>query len=262
MGLGAEILTGRVVNPGAVFTAVTPGTGDNFTVRNYQFQAAAYLETLWAMEGTAGEVRVRSPRMHDNVQGLRLNVQAATPQPLLPDETEQTLYPQDTLIVEMTGGAAETDVVSLLNWYADVPGVDARLHTWDEIRPRIKNVLSVETGHSTGATVGDYGGGLAINANFDLFKANTDYALLGYVSSVSVCSVGYRGPDTGNLRIGGPGTTQRIETRDWFIELSKGTGRPFIPIFNSANKAGTTIDLVHTAAATAVTVSHILAELS
>lgn len=261
MGLGAEIITGRVVNPGAAFTAVTPATGDNFTIRNYQFQAAAYLETLWAMEGTAGTVRIRSPRMHDNVQGLRINVPAATPQPLLPYEVEQRLYPQDTLIVEMTGGAAETDVVSLLNWYADVPGVDARLHSWDEIRPRVKNILTVETAHTTAAGLGDYGGGLAVNANFDLLKANTDYAILGYVTSVAVCSVGYRGPDTGNLRIGGPGTTQRIETRDWFVELSRSTGRPYIPVVNSANKAGTTIDLVHTAAATAVTVDTILAEL-
>lgn len=261
MGLGAEIITGRVTNPGAVFTAVTPATGDNFTVRNYQFQAAAYVETLWGLEGTAGTVRVRSPRMHDNVQGLRANVTAGTPQPLLPYEVEQPLYPQDTLIVEMTGGAAETDVVSLLNWYADVPGVDARLHTWDEIKPRIKNILTIETAHNTGATLGDYGGGVAINSSFDLLKANTDYAILGYLTSVSVCSVGYRGPDTGNLRIGGPGSNQRIESRDWFVELSRSSGRPFIPVINSANKAGTTIDLVHNAGAVAVTVDSIVAEL-
>lgn len=261
MGLGAEIITGRVVNPGATITAVTVATGDSLTVRNGPAERRTILDDLWALGATAGVARVRSPRLHDNVQGLRARYLAATPQPLLPFEPEQRLYPQDALIVELSGGAAETDVASLLLWYEDVPGVNARLAAWEEISPRIRNLLTVETNHTTGATAGDYGGGLAINANFDLLKANVDYAVLGYNTDVAVCSVGYRGPDTGNLRVGGPGTTQRIESRDWFVEMARVTGRPYIPIINAANKSATTIDLVHTATAAAVNVTTILAEL-
>lgn len=261
MGMAAEIISGRVTNPGAAFTPITLDTGDSLTVRAVPQDSAAYLDDVWALGATAGIVRIRSPRMHDNVQGQRMRYTAATPTPLQPFEASERLYPQDVLIVEETGGAAEVDVVSMLLWYGNVPGIDARLVNYSEVDPRIKNILTVETTHATGATVGDYGGALAINANIDLLKANTDYAILGYLTDVNVCSVGYRGPDTGNVRIGGPGTTLRHETRDWFVKLSQRTGRPYVPIINSANKAGTTIDLVHTAAAAAVNVTTILAEL-
>jgi hypothetical protein len=262
MGTAFEVIHGRVVNPGVGLPVATaPATGDSFAVRSFNFDAGANLENLWAMAATGGVVRVRSPRMADNVQGLRLGNLAATPQPLLPYEIDERLYPQDVLALEMNGGAAETDVMALLLYYQDLPGVAARLAMWEEIKPRVKNILTVETTHATGATLGDYGGGVALNSSFDLLKANVDYALLGYLTSVPVCSVGYRSSDTGNLRVGGPGTTQRVETRDWFVELSRAEGRPHIPILNAANKQSTIVDLVHTAAATAVVVQSILAEL-
>ena len=257
-----EIITGRAVNPGATLTAVTFGTGDSGAVRNFDTGAArGYLRNMWAQEATAGTVRIRSPRIHDNVQGIRARVVAADPRPLLPYPLAQPLYPQDVLTLEIAGGAAETDVMSALIYYDNVPGVNARLATWDQISPRIVNLVTVETNHTTGATAGDYGGSLAINANFDLLKANTDYAILGYETDVSVCSVGYRSPDFGNLRIGGPGTSQRDETRMWFTWLDQQFAPPAIPIFNAANKGGTFVDLVATQTATAVNVNTVLAEL-
>lgn len=262
MGLGFEIVTGRVTNPGATFTALTPGTGDSFTVRNAALQSVVMLENCWTLGAAATTLRVRSPRLHDNVQGLRVKAPAADPRPRLPYKFAQRLVPQDALILEMTGGGAETDMASVLIHYMDLPGVQARLHTFDEIQARIVEYVTVETAHTTGATVGDYGGGVALNASFDLLKANTDYALVGYLCDTSVLSVGWRGPDTGNLRVGGPGIAQAVETREWFIWNSERDGRPYIPVINSANKAGTTVDLVHNAAGTSVVVQSIFAELS
>lgn len=261
MGLAAEVITGKVVNASSTFTALTMATGDSLSIRSFEFSQGAVLENVWAQGATAGLVRVRSPRLADNVQGIRVGYLAATPHPLLPEIVSQRLYPQDVLVAEATGGASETDVVSLMNWYADLPGASARLRSWDEVAPMIVQTLTVETQHTTGGTAGDWGGGLAINANFDLLKANVDYAILGYLTSAAVCSVGYRGPDTGNLRTGGPGTTTRIETRDWFVDLARQTGRPHIPIINAANKGSTTIDLASNATSAAVVVQTILAEL-
>jgi len=262
MGVGMEIISGRVTNPGATITALTPNTGDSFSVKSFPFDAGAWLENVWALSATAGIVRIRSPRLHDNVQGIRSRVLAATNRALLPDAIAQRLYPQDTLIFEQSGGGAETDSASFLVWYANLPGVDARLAQWSEIAPRIQNIVNVETNHTTGATLGDYSGGLALNANFDLLEANVDYAILGYETDVQVTSVGWRGPDTGNLRVGGPGTAERLETRDWFQQASILSGRPHIPIINAANRAATTIDLVHNTNAVAVNVTTILAQLS
>ena len=256
-----EILTGRVVNPGAVITPVTLATGDSLAVRSFPMTNIAYLDNFWALGTTPGVMRVRSPRIHDNVQGIRAGYTTLAPQPALPVPIFQPLYPQDVLIAEMSGGAAETDIMSMLVYYRDLPGVNARLYRWEELKGRVANILTVETQHTTGATIGDYGGALAINANFDLLQANVDYAILGYDTSVSVQAVGYRGPDFGNLRVGGPGTTQRLETRDWFMELDLWHDDPYIPVINAANKGSTFVDVVHNAAAVSVTVQTVLAQL-
>lgn len=262
MGACLEVISGRVTNPGAVFTTLTPNTGDSFAVRNFDAPGAASFIDYWALGATAGIARVRSPRLHDNVQGLRSKYLAATPQPLLPDWAQQSLYAQDTLILEQTGGAAETDGFSILNYYSDLPGANARLFDWPVIENRIRNLLTNEVTITTGATLLDYGGSAAINSSFDLLKANTDYAVLGYLTDTSVSTVGLRGPDTSNFRVGGPGTNARFETRDWFIRMSDRNKLPLIPVFNSANKAGTLIDVAHNVAAATVVIEFILAELA
>lgn len=257
-----EILTGRATNPGAAFTVFTMATGDSLSIRSFNMADLAYVDNIWAMGATAGIVRIRSPRLHDNVQGVRVGYTAAAPQPLIGYEVMQRLFAQDVLIGEITGGGAEVDMATILVYYRNLPGVAARLVTWEEVQARVTNLVTVETQHTTGATAGDYGGALALNANFDLLQANVDYVLLGYDTSIPVCSVGYRGVDTGNLRIGGPGTTQRLETRSWFLEMDKRHADPFLPIINAANKGATFVDIAHTATATPVVVQSIFAQLT
>lgn len=261
MGIALEVVSGRVVNPGATITALTADSNDSFVVRNFSDGNNAWTISAWASSATAGILRIRSPRWHDNVQGFRARVLAATTTPLWHLGAKQKLYAQDALIVEQSGGGAESDCASYLNFYENLPGADGRFFTWDQIVGRIKNVLAIETTHATGAVLGDYSGGVAINNNFDLLKANTDYAILGAYTDVQVCTIGYRGPDTGNIRAGVPATTNRIENREWFKELSKATGLPTIPVFNSANKGGTIVDLVHTTNAVTVNVTTLVAEL-
>ena len=262
MGKALEIIAGRALNPGAGGAAATPGTGDTFNVRSFPTTSRAYLENVFRNGVTAGFVRVRSPRMHDNVQGLRFTPSAGDRNGLVPDGLRQALYPQDALTVEISGGAAETDTLGLLLHYDDVPGMDARLATYDQLAPRIANLHTIEVATAAGATAGDWGAGTALNATFDLLKANTDYAIFGYTTSANVSLVGLRGPDTGNVRTGGPGVTQEIETRDWFLSLSKAIGGPAIPVINSANKGATLVFAADVAANTAVTVDFIAAELA
>jgi hypothetical protein len=237
-------------------------TGDSSTVRSFEFSAGAFLEDAWAQSATAGVLRVRSGRLHDNLQGIRLGVLAATPAPMIADVLSQKLYPQDTLTIDQTGGGAETDAGALLIVYNDLPGVDANLKSWAEVQSLIVNLVSIETQHTTGSTAGDYGGAAAINSFEQTLKANTNYAVLGYTVSAAVCTVGYRGSDFGNLRIGAPGTTTRQETRDWFVRKSQERGEPWIPVFNSANQGNVFVDLASTATGATVNVHTMLAQLS
>lgn len=261
MGRAIEIISGTVTNPSTTLTAWTMNSGDSNQVRNFALQSQAHLEDAWGQGATAGLLEIKSPKLHDNVQGLLLRVAAATPQPLLPDEMRQLLYPQDTLTILQSGEASGVDAGSLLVAYDDLPGANARLYTWSQIMPQIKQYLTVQTNHTSAATAGIYGGSVAINSVTDLLKANTDYALLGYSVSAAVCSVGWRSPDFSNYRIGGPGTTQIIETRDYFLRKSLVSGDAWIPVFNSANKGSTFVDLTATATSTAFSVWTYLAQI-
>lgn len=259
-----NLITGRVTNPGAALTALTPNTGDSFTVKNFDTNSnKAHLESMWAFGGTAGVVRVFSPLMHDDAQGLRLRWTASDPSELLPDELAQVLFAQDNLNVQMSGGGAEVDTLAMLILYDDIAGAQTqRLYTYDQIAPRIQHYLGIECNLTTGATAGQYGGAQAINANFDVLKANTDYAVLGYQCDNNALAVGITGPDTSNFRVGGPVSTRHEITAGWFIDLAKKSGKPAIPVFNSANKANTIVDIVDTAIAASRNISFICAQLS
>lgn len=261
MGVAFEVITGRVDNTAGTLTEVTPGNADSFAVRSFPFEAGAWLEGLWAQSVAAQVVRVRSPRLHDNVQGIRYRTIADTPRNFLSDWSRQRLFPQDELVVETASGGADTTTAALLIYYADLPGISARLTTWEQIEPMIENLLTVEVDVAAAATVGDWSAGTALTNFTDLLKRNVDYAILGYQTEENVAAIGIRGSDTGNLRVGGPGTTEAIETRDWFVSLTRRMGTPHIPIVNAANKDNTLIFQAENAAGAQNDLQLSLAEL-
>ena len=256
-----EVVTGRVTNPGAAFAALTVNTGQSFSVRDFPETSQAVLEGIWTQQATAGAVRVRSPRMHDDVQGIALQTQTS-PRNLFGDELEARLYPNDPLRFDMTGGAAEVDSAALLVYYRDLGGVTARLEMWESIKPRIVDIIGQIVAVAGPATSGDWSAGTAINATNDNLKADTDYAVLGYEVGSECLAVAVAGTDTGNLKVGGPGALEAIETRDWFVSMAKSHGTPHIPVINSNNRAGTLVHVARITAAGTVQVSLILARLA
>jgi hypothetical protein len=244
MGKGMQVVSGFVTAPSTTFTAWTMGSGDSLSVRNTPEGNPIHLLNMWADNQAAGFLRVRSALLHDNVIGITAGILASEVQPLMPMGLGQILKPQDLLTVEQTGSATASDIESgsLLVYYDELPGADARLATYDQIRNRIESYMYVTNTLASG-TAGGYSGEEAINAEVDQWKANRDYALLGYLNGVECCTLGWRGPDTSNLRVGGPGTeTFRDITGNWFVTLSMATGKACIPIINAANKAATLID--------------------
>lgn len=256
MGVGLEVIGGNVTNPSSTFTAWTMNTGNSNQVRSAAINAPVKLISGWGFNATTGTLRVRSPRLHDFQQGIRMRVLSNYSGPLYPSEEtydfSQTLIPQDTLTIEQTGGAAEIDTGALLIYYANIPGINGRFIGAGDVSKFGQNIIGQEVSVTTTAT-GNWSGQVAINSSFDNFKANTDYALLGALSDTRVTSIRVQGVDTGNLGVGIPGEpTLRGTFSNWFQRLSDATGFNLVPVFNSANKVGILVDAAAPTVVTAV----------
>lgn len=263
MGAALDLITGRVTAPSTTLTALTMSAGDTLTVRNAPIDSSVRLLQAWADNQGAGTLRIRSPRIHDNVEGIRLDVSVSEVKPLLPRRLIQPLVPQDTLIAELSGSATAGDIESaaLLLYYANLPGISGRFIDPPALLANMVNLVTVENTLALG-TGGGYTGEEALTAEFDQLKANTDYALIGYLVDDECAAVTWRGSDTGNLRVGGPGDNlARDLTRSWFYDLSMDYQLPLIPVFNSANKDAILLDGVQDENGTDVTVTSIFAQL-
>jgi hypothetical protein len=264
MGAGLEVIAGQATAPGATFTALTMNAGNSLTVRNAPFTADVRLIEMWAKNQAAGVFRIRSPKLHDNVQGIRVRNPAAAAVEMLPWYTFQKLVPQDNLIAEITGSAVggQFEQGAALIYYSELPGQAARLTTIADVQKRGVNIFTQESTITPGAG-GGYSGGQALNANFDLMKANTDYALLGYRVDVRCSVVRWTGIDTGNLGVGGPGEPSISDvTENWFAMLSQNQNLPLIPVFNSANKFGISTDIMQDQAGAVVVLTSLMVEMA
>ena len=239
-----EIVGGFVTAPSTTLTALTMMSGNTLQVRNTGLDKPISLIAAWARNQTAGVLRIRSPLLHDNVQGMRFGAAANAPRNLIPVPGKQALEPQDTLIVELSGSATAGDIEQafLINYYDDLPGVEGRFLTAAEfyelncVLVTIENTLALGTG-------GGWSGEEALNAEYNLLRANTDYALLGYTLSANCGAVRWRGTDIGNLGVGGPGDSVNTnDTARWFVSLAEATGMAMIPVINSANLSSVLID--------------------
>lgn len=242
-----EVVAGFATNPGATLTTLTASTNTSFTVRGTDTTKNTWLATAFAFNASAGELVIKSPRMHDNVQGIRNRVTAAFTAPLFNTPNDpmqpQRMYAQDNVTVQISGGAAEVDCGALVFIYEDLAGVSGRFIDVPTLRKQGVNLVTVEVTVTAVAT-GNFGGAVAVNSTFDTLIANTDYALIGGMSDTRGTAVGITGVDFGNLRVGFPAEpTIRDVTNNWFIGMAQNTGIPTIPVFNSANKAATTVDV-------------------
>jgi hypothetical protein len=263
-----DTVTGFATAPGATFTAWTMATGDTLAVRAAMPNSNIWLIGAWAFNQVAGVMRVRSPRMHDNVQGIRMRTPASIVFNKIPTRdisgAAQKLFTQDTLIVEHTGSAVagQIETGSLLIWYDDVPGLAGRFIDQPTLRKNGVNIMGQEVSITTG-TAGGYSGGVAVNSTIDNFKANTDYALVGGVVDTRVASLAVRGVDSANLRVAFPGEpTFSDETGNWFANLSAATAIAMIPVFNSQNKGAIIVDAVGNQAAITTVATLFFVELA
>jgi hypothetical protein len=247
MGRALEVIAGFATNPSTTLTTITMSSGQSAVVRGTDASKASWLMSVWAFCATAGAVRITSPRLHDQAQGMRWQQPANAVLPRYPSPFGaafgQRLYAQDNLTLQVSGGGSELDCMALLIGYEDLAGVSGRFIDVPTLRNKGINALTAEVTVTAGSA-GSFAGGVAINSSFDTLIANTDYAILGGISNTRGCVARVSGVDFGNLGVGFPcEPLSQDRTMNFFEQLSFAYQGAWIPTFNSANKAATTIDV-------------------
>ena len=255
-----DTILAQVTNSAAVIAA-TVAAGDTLTVRNFQAPSEGLLEGITVKGGQATTVRILSPYFHDTTRGITYITAQAPTERTIPRQAPQRLVAQDVLQLQGNSGAANSSIFALHNYYTDLGASGARLHSWGDIAGLIAEIKPVEVDCTASATIGAWSD-TAVTATENLLKANTDYAVLGYMLDVAVGVIAIKGQDTGNLRCGAPGSVLTDTSSEYFIRQTEETGRPHIPVINAANVNNTVVSVADNAASTAVRVQLILAELS
>src|ERR1700681_4882559 len=88
-GPAIDTITSQGTAIGAALVATTIAPGDSFQFKNANLTSKVWLLNMWTHNLVAGMVRVRSPKLHDNVEAIRARTLIATLDPLLPLGTKQ-----------------------------------------------------------------------------------------------------------------------------------------------------------------------------
>jgi hypothetical protein len=223
--------------------ALAPAPGDSLTVRNFAAGQYAQIEALLYSAGGGQRVRVSSPNLHDNQTGITFEPAEVPAQFLMAAPFSINLQANDTLSVFGGIAAAGTIAGALQVYYSQLPGIQARLHTWGDITGNIRYIKSVEVDLSAIA-VGAWTDTL-ITATENQLHANKDYAVLGYQCSSALDVVGVKGSATGNLRVCGPGASSTLDITEYFVFMSEENNIPYIPVFNSDDRTAFYVSAFH-----------------
>lgn len=254
---------------GGAFEALAAATGDSLAIVNFASNQLAYCEEVISSNSAHKmEVSISSPRFGDPTFGLRLQhnfvptlaTGTKSVDLLLPRALDIPVYSTDTLAIQVNGTAADNANVCLQLYYNDIPGAGQRLANWEAISNNIVRTIGIEVTVTPGTT-GNYGSTVAINANDDRFRADTDYALLGLTSDQAVMCFTVKGPDTGFYRVPFPSSYDERNNAGWLLDQDLFRPTPHLVILNSNNKATTFLEGIDSSNPGATKVSLCLAEL-
>lgn len=248
------------VGAGPVLTAVVAGQGMSFTVRNSALTDKVLLTDTWRKSAAVGRVQISSSDLMPIAAGIRIQTPAGLADRLLPKGVYTALTPQDALLVQDDGTAADVDLVAIQSYYTNLPAGGMVLKSPGDIAGTAKYVFGWPVAVTSSATAGNQGTAV-ITTTVDSSEANTWYALLGVETDVSVGALGLVGVDTSQLLCGLPGNTDSYKQRSYFMDRSVETGLACVPCFNSANKANTFIAAIDNAASTAVNATMVCARM-
>lgn len=208
--------------------------GDSLSVRNFASGQYAAIEALVYDAGGGQRVRLTSPNLHDPQTGLTWEPSEAPAQFLVPQDASIALQANDTLTLQGGIAAAGTIAAGLQIYYSQLPGIQARLHSWGDISGNYRYIKSIEV--DMGAVAVGAWTDTLITTTENQMHANKDYAVLGYQVNQASSLVGVKGSATGNLRVCGPGATSTLDITEYFVYMSERNNIPYIPVMNSDDR--------------------------
>lgn len=258
---GYETLNAYVSDVTAL-TAATIDPSQSLTVRTPDTGSPVRLLGFWRKGTVAAPFRLRSNRMHDDVQGLRIEGGSTYAVSALDNGIQTPLVAADVLTAETYDASATNSNLGILIGYDSIGGSNGNFATWDQIKPRIMALMGVSLDIPAAGTLSEYSAGISFDQSTNLMKAGYDYAVLGYETENGVCTVALGGPATGSLKFGGPGVNNPLHTRTWFADLSMDYGLATIPVIHQADKPNTFAYQADNAAGATNTVTFLCAQLS
>lgn len=219
-------------------TVPTLASGDSLAVRSFDKPAWAKLLGVTLQGSGTRQVRLTSPRLHDNVTGLQWQTPESPSEFLLPSQVGQPLYSVDQLVAQMDAAASSDTIAALHVYYKNLEGEDAQLRSWGDIKGHVIGYKIHEVAVTTSATIGAWQD-TTITTTDNQLKADYRYALLGMEVSAALGVVGLKGPATGNLRACMPGASATFPLSEYFIRMSEKHDLPMIPIFKANDRNNT-----------------------
>src|SRR5215204_30518 len=253
MPAGLQVLTFYKQNSaGTANEALAPGTGDSATFFNVPQGSQAYLAEVWALNNANPmDVSLVASRFHDQQSGIvykapdgGLLAPPERPTLLSSPGIDQPVFPSDVLTVQVDGVSGDDVNVSLVIYYHDIPGISARLATYQQVVALAGNQVGIRSTVTAGA--GNWGSSVALNASDNRLHANRDYAVLGFTAEAPLAAVGMQGVDLGNLRAGGPVLADGGHDGSLFLDFAKAYQAALIPVINSNNAGATLLSAAHT----------------
>lgn len=258
-----DTVTATVTAAAAAGSAAAPFPGDSLSIRSTAGRVR--LLNCWIDKDAAAFYQITSPKLHDNTRGIRFRDQVHFPNMDLPYEAMQDLYPVDQLAVTIASvaGAGKINNLVMMVYYDDLAGIQQTLIDVPTLKKRRLETVTVEYAPGAPASGAAYSGLAAINAQSDLLKRGSSYALVGFQVSASVTALTIRGADSGNLRIPMPGAAGVTDVScEWFYKLSERTGLALIPVFQANNSPGIFVEQVSNDLLAAITASLIFVRLA
>lgn len=258
-----ELLVATATAPGAAGVAATAVAGDSLVIKN---GVNARILQSWSDHQGAGFCQiVRNTSGHDTTRDLRYEVAVSDLAKHQPTGIANEVAAQELLSVTIAGSATAGDVETLcmLMEYDDLRGLgDQNLIDWPTLQRRMVKTVNLDITLAAAAGPAFATSEELITADTDLLKSNSEYAVMGYKVRTEVSAVYLKGPDTANVRVGGPGNDLAGDaTSEWFTLLSRAYGRAMIPVISTGNKGSTFCGCHQDENAGAVVVTWLLALL-
>lgn len=256
---------------GGGFESLAVTAEDSLTIRDYGEGSRVRLLDIWGGNNVSKmDVSIRSSLRHDNERGMRWahafnptqSGADGNPQLYLPPDWIEEYDRTETLIVDVSGTAADDACVTQSLYYEGGRTPGARMIGYEELQARRGKYVGIRVSPAPPAATSDLGTAEAMTTDDDRLHAGRDYAWLGITTDLPFTTLELNGPDTANMRIPIPGHRDPHLTSAYFADLSRRLQLPLIPVIHANNADNTFTRIADVGGGTAPLICLQLVELS